>query len=108
MPASGWLPIENTEIRLNTSLGGIPVERYVVANRGIRGLALYWYQTPRRVITGEWQAKFFTMLDGLRDRRTDTAIVRIFVTLRPGESDQPEGKEFARAVYPLLRDLLPR
>ena len=108
LPGSGWLPTESTEIRLHTSLGEIPVERYVVANRGIRGLALYWYQTPRRVITGEWQAKFFTMIDGLRDRRTDTAIVRIFVTLRPGESESSEAAEFARAVYPLLRGLLPR
>jgi len=108
LPGSGWLPIENTEIRLNTSLGEIPVERYVVMNRGVRGLALYWYQTPRRVITSEWQAKFFTIVDGLRDRRTDTAIVRIFMTLRPGEGDPPEGVEFARAVYPILRGLLPR
>jgi EpsI family protein len=108
LPGSGWLPIDASEIRLKTSLGEIPVERYVVANRGTRGLALYWYQTPRRVITGEWQAKFFTMLDGLRDRRTDTAIVRIFMTLPPGRSEPPEAAEFASAVYPELRRLLPR
>ena len=108
MPGSGWLPIETGEIRMNTSLGEIPVERYVVANRGMRAVTLYWYQTPRRVITGEWQAKFFTILDGLRDRRTDTAIVRIFMMLSPGDTNAPEAANFARSVYPVLRGILPR
>ena len=108
MPGSGWLPVESTEIRVNTSAGEIPVQRYVVANQGVRAVALYWYQTPRRVLTGEWEAKFFTFADGLRDRRTDTAIVRIFTALGPNGGEAKEAANFARAVYPLLRGLLPR
>ena len=108
MPGSGWLPVESTDIRLNTRAGEIPVQRYVVANRGTRAVALYWYQTPRRVLTGEWEAKFFTFADGLRDRRTDTAIVRIFTAVRPNGGEAQEAANFAQAVYPLLRDLLPR
>ncbi len=106
MPGSGWLPVESTEIRMNTSLGEIPVQRYVVANRGVTAVALYWYQTPRRVITGEWEAKFFTFADGMRDRRTDTAIVRIFAN--SSSNGEREAVNFARSIYPLLRDLLPR
>jgi EpsI family protein len=108
MPGSGWMPVESTEIRMNTSRGEIPVQRYVVANHGVTGVALYWYQTPRRVVTGEWEAKFFTFADGMRDRRTDTAIVRIFTNSRPNGGEAREAGNFARAVYPLLRDLLPR
>ena len=106
LPGSGWLPVESTEIRMNTSVGEIPVQRYVVANRGVTAVALYWYQTPRRVVTGEWEAKFFTFADGMRDRRTDTAIVRIFTARSPNGAE--EAGNFGRAVYPLLRDLLPR
>jgi EpsI family protein len=106
MPANGWLPVEGSGIRVSTSAGEIPVQRYVVANRGMRALTLYWYQTPRRVLTGEWEAKFFTFADGIRDRRTDTAIVRIFTSLTPNADAQ--AANLARAVYPLLRDILPR
>jgi EpsI family protein len=108
LPGSGWLPVESTEIRMNTSLGEIPVQRYVVTNRGARAVALYWYQTPRRVVTGEWEAKFFTLADGMRDRRTDTAIIRIFTASRPNGDEAQDAGNFARAAYPLLRDLLPR
>jgi EpsI family protein len=106
MPGNGWLPVESGVIRLNTSAGELPVQRYVVSNRGMRAVALYWYQSPRRVMTGEWEAKFFTFFDGIRDRRTDTAIVRIFTALSPNGTE--EAAALARAVYPLLRNLLPR
>ena len=108
LPGSGWLPLESRSITVNTTLGSIPVQRYLVSNRGQRALTLYWYQSPRRVLTGEWEAKFFTFADGLRDRRTDTAIVRVFANLRPGETDVPQAASFAGAIYPLLRELLPR
>jgi len=108
LPGSGWLPLESRVLMVNTSLGPIPVQRYLVSNRGQRALMLYWYQSPRRVLTGEWEAKFFTFADGLRDRRTDTSIVRVFANLRPGETDVPQAASFAGVIYPLLRELLPR
>lgn len=108
LPGAGWLPIETGAITLNTSAGPIAAQRYVVANRGQRALALYWYQSPRRVVTGEWEAKFFTFADGLRDRRTDTAIVRLFTMLPQGAADEPQTAALASAIYPLLRELLPR
>jgi EpsI family protein len=108
LPGSGWLALESRVIMVNTSLGAIPMQRFLVSNRGQRALTLYWYQSPRRVLTGEWEARFFTFADGLRDQRTDTAIVRVFATLRPGETDVPQAASFASSIYPLLRQLLPR
>ena len=107
LPGSGWLPLDSRQIEISTSRGTIPVERYMIANHGVRAETLYWYQSPRRVLTSEWAAKFFTLADGIRDRRTDTAIVRVFMTLRPGQIESPEPVDFARAVYPFLRDRLP-
>jgi EpsI family protein len=108
LPGSGWLPAESGEIVLNTAAGPLPVHRYLITNRGQRAVALYWYQTPRRALTGEWEAKLFTVIDGFRDRRSDTSLVRIFASLPPGANDSPEAADFARTAYPLLRDLLPR
>jgi len=71
------------EITLNTVAGAITVNRYVIHNRGTRAIVLYWYQTSRRVIASEWDAKFWLAVDALRDKRTDTAIVRVAVAIRP-------------------------
>jgi EpsI family protein len=70
---------------------------------------LYWYQTPRRTIAGEWEAKSWILLDALRDHRTDVALVRIVV---PSYNAQDKvatdaAADFARAVYPELRKELP-
>ncbi len=75
---------------------------------------LYWYQTARRAVAGEWASKFWLVADAVRDRRTDTALVRIVVEDAPANnwgSDQRATRtaaDFARAVYPVLREQLPR
>lgn len=108
LPGAGWLPMETSRISLETQSGTIEANRYLIRNRGQRALVLYWYQTPRRVVAGELAAKFFTVADGLRDRRTDTAVVRIFVPATPAGGESEEAANLARAIYPLLREALPR
>src|SRR5258708_8442190 len=108
MPGSGWLPVESREGRIQTGLGTIPAAHMVVTNRGQRAEVLYWYQTRRRVVAGEWAAKFFTIADGLRDRRTDTALVRLFYAVRPDGGETDQAIQFAAGIYPLLRQELPR
>jgi EpsI family protein len=110
LPGSGWTPQETGEIRLDTSAGAIDVNRYVVVNGKLRAVILYWYQTPRRVIAGEWAAKFWLVADAARDHRTDTALVRITVWSNEGQDEAAtaSGIAFARGIYPLLRETLPR
>src|ERR1700680_1892763 len=74
LPASGWTPAVTGEVTLDTAAGAITVNRYIVVNRGQRDVVLYWYQGPRRVTAGEWQAKLWLMADALRDQRTDTSL----------------------------------
>ncbi|MBC7927213.1 MAG: EpsI family protein [Bryobacteraceae bacterium] len=98
------------EITLNTAAGTIRVNRYIVVNRGERNVVLYWYQGPRRVTAGEWEAKLWLIADALRDKRTDTALVRVVV--QSGDGGDPAATaaaaSFAQHVYPLLRENLPR
>ena len=108
LPASGWTPEIMDDVKLDTAAGPITINRYVAAKRMQRAVVLYWYQTPRRAISSEWAAKFWLVADALRDRRTDTALVRV-IAWPGGRSDQAataEGMEFARALYPLLRGYL--
>jgi EpsI family protein len=114
LPASGWTPESTGDFSIVTVDGPITVNRYVVAGRDQRAVVLYWYQTARRAVAGEWASKFWLVADALRDRRTDTALVRIVVQSAPADnraSDQGATRlaaGFARAVYPVLRAQLPR
>jgi EpsI family protein len=110
LPASGWIPVSTGELSIATSSGNISVNRYMVANGGQRAAVLYWYQSARRVTAGEWSAKLWLVADALRDRRTDTALVRIVVedNSRSDAAATLVATDFTRAVYPVLRDQLPR
>jgi EpsI family protein len=108
LPASGWSPEFTGEVTLETDAGAITVNRYVAANGMRRAVVIYWYQTPRRAIASEWAAKLWLVADALRDRRTDTALVRV-ITWPAGGSDQAATATaigFARNLYPLLREYL--
>ena len=87
LPASGWSPELIGEVTLETGAGAITVNRYVAANGMQRAVVIYWYQTPRRAIASEWAAKLWLVADALRDRRTDTALVRVIT--RPGRRKRP-------------------
>jgi EpsI family protein len=110
LPGSGWVPEMIDKVALPTASGAISVNRYIVVNQGFRAVVLYWYQTPRRVIASEWAAKFWLIPDAIRDRRTDTALVRIVAWVPDRYSDHATANavEFGRNLYPLLRDRLPR
>ena len=85
-------------------------------------MVLYWYQGPRRVTAGEWEAKLWLIADALRDKRTDTALVRVVVqsasvvgqAVSPVISDGGDqaadaaATGFARSLYPMLQEALPR
>ena len=109
-PAWGWTPEVMDEVTLDTAAGAITVNRYVVAYRMQHAVVLYWYQTPRRVIAGEWAAKLWLVADALRDKRTDTALVRVIAWSAGGKDEAATtvATGFARELYPRLREYLPR
>ncbi len=113
LPGSGWIPQVTDDVPLNTLLGTIRVNRYIVMNGGARAVVLYWYQSPRRVMESEWAAKFWIVPDSLRDHRTDTSLVRIVTwATQPGEQGNQlatvAAQAFGEKLYPQLRQWLPR
>jgi EpsI family protein len=109
LPGSGWITEAATQVAFDVGAGTISVNRISVSKGQVRAVVLYWHQTPRRAIAGEWAAKFWVVADGLRDKRTDTSLVRI-VVWNTGESDDSttaHAVELARAAYPVLRSILP-
>lgn len=109
LPGAGWIPEETADVAIPTASGEILVNRMIIRQQRSRAVVLYWYQTPRRVIAGEWEAKFWVAADALRDRRTDTALVRVLVWPLPGREAQAvaSATDVARNLYPRLRAVLP-
>jgi len=110
LPGAGWTPRIADEVTVETAVGAVTVNRYVVDQGLQRAVVLYWYQNSRRVVAGEWAAKFWVAVDALRSRRTDTALVRV-VTWSTNETDEAAtliAAGFARNLYPTLREYLPQ
>jgi EpsI family protein len=111
LPASGWVPETDGTINISTRAGTITVDRYIVAKGPERAVVLYWYQSPRRVVAGEWAAKFWLIADALRDRRTDTSLVRVIAWVSKDQDLAATTKvasKFSEQLYPLLREAIPR
>ncbi len=106
LPGNGWSSEELSAGSVVTAAGEIPVNRLLVSKAGRRALVVYWYQSPRRVVASEWAAKFWLIPDSIRDRRTDTSLVRVTVWESAGQN--PAALDLSALVYTSLRTLLPR
>jgi len=62
------------------------VNRYIVENGKDRGLMLYWYEGRGRPLASEYWGKIYTVIDSVRRRRSDGAMVRVMVGL--GDSQE--------------------
>jgi EpsI family protein len=112
LPGSGWTWRESGKlaIRLGNDAAPAQVNRYVIEKGASRSLVLYWYQTGRRVVAGEYAAKLHTVLDRARNRRSDLSLVRIVVPVgeQSGAQAQERAVAFAQAVFEPLTALLPQ
>jgi EpsI family protein len=110
LPAAGWTPIVSDRVAMDTDGGQVSVNRYVATLGLDRVVVLYWYQTRGRVIASEWAAKFWVILDRLKEQRTDTSLVRV-VVWNTGRSDDATTKAalgLAQRAYPVLSGLFAR
>jgi EpsI family protein len=112
LPGAGWTPVVNDHIMV--ALPGrtepIEVNRYIIQRGDTKSLVLYWYQSRDRAVASEYKAKLYTMLDAIKDNRTDTALVRVVIGLNSNDSNekaQAAAEDFIRAFYAPLRQFLP-
>jgi EpsI family protein len=112
LPGSGWTPLVNDHV--NVAIPGRPepieVNRYIIQRGDNKSLVLYWYQSRDRAVASEYKAKLYTMLDAVKDNRTDTALVRVVIGLGPNASNEQAlatAEDFIRSFYAPLRQFLP-
>lgn len=109
LPGSGWEPVHASRVEIGSE-GGVPVvvNGYLVAQGSRRNMVLYWYQSRGEIVASEYMAKFLVITNGLKNRPTDGAMVRIWTTASDGEvSAQTRAVDFARRVYPQVEKFLP-
>lgn len=108
LPGNGWAVEATGRMSLATRAGQLGVSRIVTAKGTERAVVLYWYQMPHRTAASEWESKLWLATNLLREKRSDIAMVRIVVPGADDDATMHLAGTFATAVYPLLRDLLPR
>jgi EpsI family protein len=111
LPGAGWVPSASDVLAI--TVPGLPeairVNRYVVSRGDEASVVLYWYQTPYRVIASEYEAKLYLVLDSIRYRRSDTALVRVVSPVVRGDEEgaTEAAVEFVRSFFVPLREYLP-
>lgn len=90
LPGSGWVMSDGGKITI-TPAGAPPFEanRWVIQNGNQRALMIYWYQGRGTAVASEYWAKIYTVLDSVRQRRSDGALVRVMTPLgnSPAEAE---------------------
>lgn len=86
LPGSGWTLSEPGKVMIPLPDGSqFVANKYVIDNGENRSLMLYWYQGRGRSVASEYWGKVYTVIDSVRLRRSDGAMVR--VTVPVGDSE---------------------
>ena len=110
LPGSGWELGEASTVEVNPVGGARPfaANRYVIQHGNDRQIMLYWYQGRGRAVASEYWDKVYTVLDSIRLRRSDGAMVRVLVPVRSTEESALEtATQFAAQVAPNLAPYVP-
>lgn len=88
LPGSGWEALQQDERTVQTQQGRTEtVNRYLLQNGKQRALVYYWYQGRGRVAANEYRVKWELLRDAAISGRSEEALVRIVVRLRPSMNE---------------------
>lgn len=93
LPGGGWEPLTSSRETIATSLGQVPVNRYLIGNGPAKALVLYWYQGRSRIEANEYVVKWDLLRDQALHGRSDEALVRVIVPVEDSEEEA-----YAKAV----------
>ena len=110
LPGSGWVMSDPARVTITPRDGGAPFEanRFVIADGRDRALMIYWYQGRGRAVASEYWGKIYTVLDSVRRRRSDGAMVRVMVPLGTSQEEaQDTAVEMASQAAAHLTEFVP-
>ncbi|HYJ45589.1 MAG TPA: EpsI family protein [Pyrinomonadaceae bacterium] len=110
LPGSGWEMNEPGSVTITPADGSAPFEanRYIIQNGDDRQLLIYWYQGRGRKMASEYWGKIYTVIDSIRRRRSDGAMVRVMMPLGKSESETlSAATDLAAQIAPVLPAFVP-
>jgi EpsI family protein len=110
LPGSGWEMNDPASVIINPADGSPSFEanRYIIQNGDDRELLIYWYQGRGRKLASEYWGKIYTVIDSIRLRRSDGAMVRVMMPV--GKSEEQalrDASDLAAQVAPMLPAFVP-
>lgn len=86
LPGSGWTLSEPGKLSITTPDGrSFIANKYVIQNGDYKSLMVYWYQGRGRSVASEYWGKIYTVIDSVKLRRSDGAMIRVTVPIRESE-----------------------
>ena len=109
LPGAGWNMVDPAMVTISLPNGqSFLANKYVIENGGNRHLMIYWYQGRGRMIASEYWGKIYTVLDSVRLRRSDAAMVRVTVPITVSDAAALESaREFAAVTSEVLPEFVP-
>jgi EpsI family protein len=105
MPGSGWVMSQPGLLTINPKdRPAFEANKYVVENSGTKQLLVYWYQGRGRTVASEYWGKIYTVLDSIKMRRSDGAMVRV---MTPIGGSEPAALENAAGLAADVSTALP-
>jgi exosortase D (VPLPA-CTERM-specific) len=88
IPGNGWEMKQPELVEITTPSGRtFTANRYLVENGQSKAVMIYWYQGRGRAVASEYSDKVYTVLDSILRRRTDGAMVRVWVFAGHSETE---------------------
>jgi EpsI family protein len=109
LPGAGWSMVDPAVVTISLADGKkFEANKYLIENGDYRQLMIYWYQGRGRTIASEYWGKIYTVVDSVRLRRSDTAMVRVTVPIT-GSTDEAlqAAKDFAAVASEVLPEFVP-
>ena len=109
LPGSGWTLSEPGKATIALPDGtSFVANKYVIKSGDYKSLMIYWYQGRGRNVASEYWGKVYTVLDSVRLRRSNGAMVRVTVPI--GNSEETAERiavDFASAASTVLPQYVP-
>jgi len=109
LPGSGWMMSEPGKATITLPDGtSFVANKYVIQSGDLKNLMIYWYQGRGRNVASEYWGKFYTVLDSVRLRRSDGAMVRVTVPITDSEAAAEKAAiDFASGASAVLPQFVP-
>ena len=100
LPGNGWQVLQSQAAALGPDGSAARVRRLVVARGADRVAMTYWFQNRGAMVGNEYWQRVQLLTNGLQDKPTDAALVRVMALDTPAGRDAMQ--RFSRALATLL------